>query len=47
MQTKQSQRLATKRRILRACVKLFLEQGYKKTTMAEIIKHSGASSSSF
>ena len=45
MQTKQSQRLATKRRILRACVKLFLEQGYKKTTMTEIIKHSGASSS--
>ena len=27
----------TKKRILQVCVKLFLEQGYKKTTMAEII----------
>ena len=47
MATKQSQREATKNRILQACVKLFLEQGYKKTTMAEIIEKSGASSSSF
>ena len=47
MQTKRRQRQATKNRILQACVKLFLERGYKKTTMAEIIKHSGASSSSF
>lgn len=45
MLRKQSQE--TKNRILQVCVKLFLEQGYKKTTMAEIIKHSGASSSSF
>ena len=37
----------TKKRILQVCVKLFLEQGYKKTTMAEIIEKSGVSSSSF
>ena len=37
----------TKRRILQVCVKLFLEQGYKRTTMAEIIEKSGVSSSSF
>ena len=37
----------TKKRILQVCVKLFLEQGYKKTTMLEIIEKSGASSSSF
>ena len=30
----------TKKRILQVCVKLFLEQGYKKTTMAEIIEKS-------
>ena len=27
----------TKKRILQVCVKLFLEKGYKRTTMAEII----------
>ena len=37
----------TKRRILQVCVKLFLEKGYKKTTMAEIIEKAGVSSSSF
>lgn len=37
----------TKKRILQVCVKLFLEQGYKRTTMAEIIEKSGVSSSSF
>ena len=37
----------TKERILQVCVKLFLEQGYKRTTMAEIIEKSGVSSSSF
>ena len=37
----------TKKRILQVCVKLFLEQGYKKTTMAEIIAKSSVSSSSF
>lgn len=37
----------TKQRILQVCVKLFLEKGYKKTTMAEIIEKAGVSSSSF
>lgn len=37
----------TKKRILQVCVKLFLEKGYKRTTMAEIIEKSGVSSSSF
>ena len=32
---------------MQVCVKLFLEQGYKRTTMAEIIEKSGVSSSSF
>ena len=27
-----------KRRILTVCVKLFLEKGYKKTTVAEIVQ---------
>ena len=39
--------LPAKKRILTVCVKLFLEQGYKKTTMAEIIEKSGASASSW
>ncbi|MGN0983076.1 MAG: TetR/AcrR family transcriptional regulator [Candidatus Limivicinus sp.] len=47
MVSRKSQRLATKKRILQTCVKLFLEKGYKKTTMSEIIEKSGASSSSF
>ena len=46
MATKQSQREATRKRILQTSVKLFLEQGYKKTTLAEIIEKSGASCSS-
>lgn len=29
--------LPAKKRILTVCVKLFLEQGYKKTTVAEIV----------
>ena len=39
--------LTTKKRILQVCVKLFLEKGYRKTTMAEIIEKSCVSSSSF
>jgi AcrR family transcriptional regulator len=38
---------ATREKILRVCVKLFLEQGYKSTTMAQILEQSGVSSSSF
>ena len=40
-------REATREKILRVCVKLFLEQGYKNTTMAQILEQSGVSSSSF
>ena len=39
--------LPAKRRILAVCVKLFLEQGYKRTTVAEIVRKAGASNSSF
>ena len=39
--------LPTKQRILRSCVRLFLEKGYKGTTMHEILRRSGASNSSF
>lgn len=39
--------LPAKRRILTTCVKLFLEQGYKKTTVAEIISGADVSCSSF
>lgn len=37
----------TRRRILQVCVRLFLEKGYKKTTMIEILRESSASNSSF
>ena len=39
--------LPAKRRILKVCVKLFLEQGYKKTTVAEIVQKANGSNSSF
>ena len=39
--------LPAKKRILTVCVKLFLEQGYKKTTVAEIVHKAGVSNSSF
>lgn len=39
--------MPAKRRILTTCVKLFLEQGYKKTTVAEIISGAEVSCSSF
>ena len=39
--------LPAKRRILAVCVKLFLEQGYKKTTVAEIVQKADVSNSSF
>ena len=35
------------KRILTVCVKLFLEQGYKKTTVAEIVQKANVSNSSF
>ncbi len=39
--------LPAKRRILAVCVKLFLEQGYKKTTVSEIVQKAEVSNSSF
>lgn len=37
----------TRQRILQVCVRLFLEKGYKKTTMSEILRESGVSNSNF
>lgn len=39
--------LPAKKRILTVCVKLFLEKGYKKTTLAEIIDKADVSYSTF
>ena len=39
--------LPAKKRILTVCVKLFLEKGYKKTTLAEIIEKADVSYSTF
>lgn len=39
--------LAAKQRILSACVRLFLEKGYKRTTVAEILKTANVSVSTF
>ena len=39
--------LPAKKRILTVCVKLFLEKGYKKTTVAEIVQKANVSNSTF
>ena len=39
--------LRTKKRILQTCVRLFLENGYRRTTMTQILKEAHVSSSSF
>ena len=39
--------LSTKKRIMAVCVKLFLEKGYKQTTLAEINEKAGVSYSQF
>lgn len=39
--------LAAKKRILTACVRLFLEKGYNHTTVAEIIRDADVSASTF
>ena len=44
---KRRTREEVKASILAACVRLFLEQGYDKTTLAQISKEAGASISSF
>lgn len=45
--TRQEEKEATKNRILSTCVRLFLEQGYYKTTLSQIVKEAGVSFSSF
>lgn len=42
-----TENLSTKERILSVCVKLFLEQGYKKTTVSDIVQKANVSNSSF
>ena len=37
----------SKRRILSACVQLFIEKGYQKTTTVEILKKAGVTPSTF
>lgn len=39
--------LPSKKNILTVCVRLFLEQGYKKTTVSEIVHKAEVSNSSF
>ncbi len=39
--------LPAKKRILTVCVRLFLEKGYKKTTVAEIVQKANVSNSTF
>ena len=39
--------LPAKKRILKVCVRLFLEKGYKNTTIAEIVREADVSVSSF
>ena len=39
--------LAAKKRILTACVRLFLEKGYNRTTVAEIVRDADVSVSTF
>ena len=38
--------IQTEKRILQACVRLFLEKGYRRTTMAQILKEAQVSASS-
>lgn len=45
--TREEEKNVTKNRILAACVKLFIEQGYYKTTLSQIVKEAGVSFSSF
>lgn len=45
--TRTEEKTATKQRILSACVKLFIEKGYHKTTLSEIVKMAKCSFSSF
>ena len=44
---KRSDGFQTQNRILQVCVRLFLENGYQRTTMAQILREAQVSSSSF
>ena len=44
---KRSDGFKTQNRILQVCVRLFLENGYQRTTMAQILREAQVSSSSF
>jgi AcrR family transcriptional regulator len=39
--------IETKKKILTVCVQLFLEQGYKQTTISQIVKKAGVARGSF
>ncbi len=41
------EKMSTKNRIIAACVRLFIEQGYYNTTLSQIVKEAGVSFSSF
>ena len=43
----QQRSIETKRKILTACVRLFLEQGYKNTTVSQIVDTAGVARGSF
>lgn len=42
-----NEKMTTKTKIIATCVKLFIEQGYYKTTLSQIVKEAGVSFSSF
>ena len=44
---KRSSAIEAKNRILSACVKMFIEKGYKETTMLDIIREAGVSAGTF
>ena len=44
---KRSSVIEAKNRILSACVKMFIEKGYKETTMLDIIREAGVSREHF
>ena len=39
--------IETKKKILTVCVRLFLEQGYKRTTITRIVEEAGVARGSF
>ena len=39
--------MATKKKILSVCVRLFLEQGYKQTSVSQIVEEAGVTRGSY